>query len=93
MANVKGSALASRITWVQLEHGPAGLELVIGRASPALAALIADGPRTVRWYPLALFVELNEVIDRELGAGASPTWAPPLHWARRSPRVDGKGTP
>ena len=69
MANVKGSALASRITWVRLEHGPAGLDRVIGGCSAALAALIAEGPRTVRWYPLALFVELNDVIDRVLGAG------------------------
>ncbi len=69
MANVKGSALASRLTWVRLEHGPVGLDRVRGDASPALAALIAEGPRTSQWYPLALFVELNERIDRVFGAG------------------------
>lgn len=69
VANVKGSALASRLTWVRLEHGPIGLDRVNRVASPALAALIAQPLRMSSWYPLALFVELNEVIDRVFGNG------------------------
>jgi hypothetical protein len=69
VANVKGSALASRITWVRLAHGEAGVERVAAGASSALARLIADGARAATWYPLALFVELNDVIDRVYGAG------------------------
>ncbi|HVV83501.1 MAG TPA: hypothetical protein VHE35_10535 [Kofleriaceae bacterium] len=69
MANVKGTALASRLTWIRLQHGPDGLARVTRDASEPLAALIAGGARTEAWYPFALFVELNDVIDRAFGAG------------------------
>ena len=69
MANVKGSALASRITWVRLEHGQAGVDRLAAAASPGLAALLAEGPRASVWYPLAQFVELNDLIDRIYGTG------------------------
>lgn len=69
VANVKGSALAARITWVRLEHGPGGIDRVVAAGSPALGALIAAGTKTASWYPLALFVELNDVIDQTFGEG------------------------
>lgn len=69
VSNVKGRVLASRLTWVRLQHGPDALDRVRAAASPALAELL-DAPVDVgRWYPQPLFVELNELVDRQLGAG------------------------
>jgi hypothetical protein len=69
VANVKGSALASRVLWVQLGHGAAGLAKVRAEASPALAATLDAGVEKARWYPLPQFYELNVLIDRLFGAG------------------------
>jgi len=69
VANVKGSALASRVLWVQLEHGPAGLARVREAASPPLAETLAAGVAKARWYPLDQFFELNVLIDRLFGRG------------------------
>jgi hypothetical protein len=67
--NVKGSALASRILWVQLEHGMKGRERVIAQSSPELSAAIEAGFHKAQWYPFEQFVELNVVIDRLFGRG------------------------
>ncbi|MGN6106601.1 MAG: hypothetical protein ACTHU0_15955 [Kofleriaceae bacterium] len=69
MANVKGSALASRILWVQLNHGATGLDRTLAQVSPELSAAIRGGIEKARWYPFAQFVELNTVIDRLFGHG------------------------
>ena len=70
MANVKGSALASRVLWVQLEHGEAGYQ---APARPGLAGAAADRSRWAStrrtWYPFEQFVELNVVLDRLFGKG------------------------
>jgi hypothetical protein len=69
VSNVKGSALASRLLWVRLGHGEAGLEWLEAQASPDLAASLVNGVAMSRWYPFALFIELNELIDRLFGKG------------------------
>ena len=69
MANVKGSALSSRVLWVQLGHGAAGLDKLMAACSPELRAHIAEGIGKARWYPFEEFVELIRVIDREFGKG------------------------
>ena len=69
MANVKGSALASRVLWVELGHGAAGLDKLRAACSPELRAAIDGGLAKAKWYPFAQFVELNEVIDRVFGKG------------------------
>ena len=69
MANVKGSALASRVLWVKLGHGAAGLDRLLAQCSPALRATIEAGVEKATWYPFAQFVELNLVIDRLFGKG------------------------
>jgi hypothetical protein len=69
VANVKGSSLASRILWVQLSHGAAGLAKLRGAASDALAETLDAGISKARWYPLPQFFELNVLIDRLFGAG------------------------
>ena len=69
VANVKGSAVASRVLWVRLGHGAAGIERLIPQCSPELRAAIEAGIDKARWYPLALFLELNVTIDRLFGRG------------------------
>jgi len=69
VANVKGSALASRVTWVRLNHGQAGIDRVAAQVSPALAEVVQAGPINARWYPVAMLVELSETLDRLFGAG------------------------
>ncbi len=69
VSNVKGSALASRVLWVQLEHGEAGLERLLHQSSPELRAVVEGGVAKARWYPFELFVELNVTIDRLFGRG------------------------
>ena len=69
MANVKGSALASRVTWVRLNHGQAGIDRVIAQASPELAEVLRAGPVVSRWYPIAVMIELAETLDRLFGKG------------------------
>jgi len=69
MANVKGSAFASRIRWVQLNQGESGLERLQAAVSPGLAELLSDGAVMSRWYPFEQFVDLIEAIDRTFGRG------------------------
>ena len=69
MANVKGSALASRVLWVQLEHGEAGHQRLLHQVSPELRRSIEEGIHKAQWYPFEQFVELNVVIDRLFGKG------------------------
>ena len=69
MANVKGSALASRVLWVQLGHGAAGVDRVKAAASPELRASLDEGIKNARWYPFEQFVELIVKIDTIFGQG------------------------
>ncbi|HVK74304.1 MAG TPA: hypothetical protein VM734_13330 [Kofleriaceae bacterium] len=69
MANVKGSALATRVTWVRLNHGQDGIEQLCEAVSPGLAGAIRDGVAVATWYPFAEFIELNTAIDRLFGQG------------------------
>ena len=69
MANVKGSALSSRVLWVQLEHGEAGYQRLLAQVSPELKTTIEMGVNKAKWYPFDQFVELNLVLDRIFGKG------------------------
>jgi hypothetical protein len=69
VANVKGSALSSRVLWVQLNHGAAGTERLLAQCSVELRATIEAGIHKAHWYPFAQFIELIETIDRLFGAG------------------------
>jgi hypothetical protein len=69
VANVKGSALATRVTWVSLNHGQAGLERLCAQVSPELAEAVRAGIAVARWYPFEQFVELVRAIDRLFGKG------------------------
>src|SRR5262249_35622898 len=69
VADVKGSALAYRVSWVQLGHGAAGMNKLLAACTPALREAIESGVKMARWYPFEQFIELNEVIDRTFGRG------------------------
>lgn len=69
VVQVKGSALASRVLWVDLGHGEAGVQRLIKQCTPELRASIEAGISKAKWYPFDHFVELNVVIDRLFGAG------------------------
>lgn len=69
VANVKGSALASRVLWVRLHHGEEGERALRQAATPALRAALDAGVVKARWYPFEEFVELTVLIDRLFGAG------------------------
>lgn len=69
MANVKGSAFATRIRWLRLQHGEAGVAKVAALASPGLAGMLEAGVTMATWYPFEWFVELNTVLDKLWGEG------------------------
>ena len=69
MANVKGSALSSRVLWVQLNHGEAGMQRLLQQASPELRATIEGPVHKAKWYPFDQFIELITTIDRLFGKG------------------------
>ncbi len=69
VANVKGSALATRILWVQLQHGEAAYQRVLDEVSPGLRSAIEPGINKATWYPFEQYVELTLVLDRIFGTG------------------------
>lgn len=69
MANVKGSALSSRVLWVQLGHGNAGMDKLLAACTPALRQSITNRIDKAAWYPFEQFIELNLAIDRIFGTG------------------------
>ena len=66
---MKGAALSSRLLWVRLNHGDAGLGQLRAMVSPGLAELIDGGVVMSRWYAFELYVELTAAIDRRWGVG------------------------
>ena len=67
MANVKGSAFASRMNWVRLNHGERGVARLAEKVSPELEQVVEQGAVMARWYPFELFVEINTAIDAVFG--------------------------
>ena len=69
MANVKGSKISSKITFVKNRAGDAGVERVL----KAMSAEDANELRAIidgRWYPFALYDRVLHVIVREIGGGS-----------------------
>jgi hypothetical protein len=69
VANVKGSALSSRVLWVQLNHGAAGMDRLLAQCSKVLRASIEAGIHKATWYPFDQFIELITTVDRLFGKG------------------------
>lgn len=61
--------MTSRVLWVQLGHGAAGVERLVRQSSPGVRDGIERGFAKASWYPFEAFVELNETIDRLFGRG------------------------
>ncbi len=66
---MKGSALTSRLLWVSLNHGEAGMARLAAAAGPPLREIVEQGAARPTWYPFEMFVELNERIDAMFGSG------------------------
>lgn len=61
--------MSSRLLWVDLGHGAAGVDRLRHQCSPELRAHLDEGFSKAKWYPFDEFVELNLVIDRLFGRG------------------------
>jgi hypothetical protein len=69
MANVKGSAIASRVLWVSLNHGDEGMRRVAAALKAPTRALVSSPINKASWVAFDAFVDLNETIDRVFGKG------------------------
>ncbi|HEX9104385.1 MAG TPA: hypothetical protein VF997_19375 [Polyangia bacterium] len=67
--NVKGTAFRARLRYVEERAGIDGYRRFVDALSPETRALVDARILSSGWYPFAAFVELCEVIDRQLGAG------------------------
>ncbi len=67
--HVKGSSFASRILWVRLNKGEAGLDELARRVDGGLSGLLREGAVMAKWYPFSWFIDLNETIDQVFGSG------------------------
>lgn len=69
MPNVKGSAIQSRVLWVELNHGEEGRRRLFAALRPETRKALEPPILKSKWYPFFVFVDLNETIDRLFGAG------------------------
>ena len=67
--NVKGTALRARLRFVEERAGVEGYRRFLDALTPATRALIDARILASAWYPFGAFIEICEVIDRQLGAG------------------------
>jgi len=65
---VKGSALRARVEWAR-RLGPEPFARFAQGLSAPSRALVERGVLVSAWYPFELFVELNQVLDRQHGKG------------------------
>jgi len=61
--------MTSRVLWVELGHGAAGIDRLVRQSSPEVREGVERGFAKAKWYPFEQFVELNETIDRLFGRG------------------------
>ena len=66
---VKGTALGARLRYVKERAGDGGYRRLLDALSPATRALVDERILASGWYPFAAFIDLCEVIDRQLGKG------------------------
>jgi hypothetical protein len=70
MVQVKGTAIAGRLRWVERYHGAPALKKVLEQLKDRDAARrLETGALRSAWYPFDLFIDLTETIDRVLGKG------------------------
>jgi predicted hydrocarbon binding protein len=68
MANVKGSKLSSKLTFVREQFGPAAHETLLARVSAADRAALAN-VIDLRWYPFELYDRLLRAVVTVFGNG------------------------
>ncbi len=68
MANIRGSALIPRVTYLKQRHADAWPAIVEG-VQPATRALLEAHPLATTWYPVEQFIDLMTVADRVAGTG------------------------
>jgi hypothetical protein len=66
---VKGSVLRARLRYVEERAGDDGYRRFVEALAPATRAIVAERILANAWYPFAAYIEISEVIDRQLGAG------------------------
>ncbi|HEY2747706.1 MAG TPA: hypothetical protein VGL86_23955 [Polyangia bacterium] len=67
--NVKGSVLRARLRYVEERGGEDGHRRFIDALAPSTRAIVDERILASGWYPFAAFIDICEVIDRQLGAG------------------------
>lgn len=67
--HVKGSAFHTRLQWLRLQEGEAGLRRVQAEVDDEFAEVLNGGVRMADWYSFEWYVALNEVLDRLYGNG------------------------
>ncbi|MCU1280865.1 MAG: hypothetical protein JWM53_4411 [bacterium] len=67
--NVKGTALRARLRYVEERAGVDGYRRFVDALAPATRAIVDDRILASGWYPFAAFIDICEVIDRQLGKG------------------------
>jgi len=69
-ARVQASSVRVREAFVRERFGTGALQRLLAAASPELRALLTSKESPPGgWLPFALFVEVNELVDREFGKG------------------------
>lgn len=66
---MKGSAILSRLQFVETKHGAAARGAVLDALTEDQRTLIRQGILPHEWAPFALFIDLNVEIDRRYGKG------------------------
>lgn len=69
MPNVKGSALAARMKWVELHQGSTGIDRLLEALPDADRRVASSVILPSDWYPFGTFVRVVESIDALFGKG------------------------
>lgn len=69
MAQVKGSAILSRLQYVEAKHGAQGSERLISSLAAETQGVLRRGLLAHQWAPYDAFVDVNVVADRLFGKG------------------------
>ncbi|MCK5242852.1 hypothetical protein KAR34_10400 [bacterium] len=67
--NFKGSAIITRLRYLDERTDPAAKTRVLARLSPDLQKEIKKGVLSSKWYPFQYYVEINQAIDKIIGNG------------------------
>ncbi len=69
MANCKGIAVLTRLTYAEVHHGAEGRKQLLESLEPAQRAMLEGHVLPHAWVPFDLFIALNVNADRLFGSG------------------------